>query len=92
VEYRSCTRSCKPYQHFLNRTPLFVNDEWEGNQEEGEPEYLPTFTILFFAFGKNSKGELQFIVIHFHYSTKIRQIKILLFHYGKGLSALQGIV
>jgi len=56
-----------PYKDFLNRTPLFVFDGWEGNQKEGEPEYLPKFTILFFALGENSKNELQFIVIHFLY-------------------------
>jgi len=50
----------------LNRTPLSVKG-WEGNQKEGEPEYLPKFVELFFALGENSKSELQFIVIHFHY-------------------------
>jgi len=54
-------------KNFLNRTPLSVYTGWEGNQKEGEPEYLPKIADLYFAFGDNSKSELQFIVIHFHY-------------------------
>jgi len=53
-------------KNFLNHTPLSVNG-WEGNKKEGEPEYLSKFTKLFFALGENSKSELQFIVLHFHY-------------------------
>jgi len=36
----------------------------------GEPEDLSKFTVLFFAFGKNSKGELHLVVIHSLYWTE----------------------
>jgi hypothetical protein len=56
-------------------SPLMVSDQmplsWLSGmgrfRKPDKPEDLPRFTTIFFAFGKNSKNELQFIVIHFIY-------------------------
>jgi len=56
-------------------SPLMVSDQMPlfrllgmGRfRKPDKPEDLPQFATIFFAFGKNSKDELQFIVIHFLY-------------------------
>ena len=43
-------------------------------QKTGRARRPAVIHYIFFAFGKNSKDELQFIVIHFLYCTESRQI------------------
>jgi hypothetical protein len=50
-----------------DQMPLSVSRRMGRFRKPDKPEDLPRFTTIFFAFGKNSKDELQFIVIHFLY-------------------------